>query len=57
MDQLRLPVLKCELLKISVYLHTALAAETHLAGGQWLEEQLNVVKLRMFRAGARTPTV
>jgi hypothetical protein len=34
-----------------------LAAETHLAEGQWLKEQLNVVKLRMFRVGTRVPTV
>jgi hypothetical protein len=27
-------------------LQTPLAAEAHLAEGQWLEEQLNVVKLR-----------
>jgi hypothetical protein len=33
-------------------------AETHLAEGQWLEEQLNVVKLRMFRVGGTArPTV
>jgi hypothetical protein len=49
-DQLRLFIFKREFLKISVDLRTALAAETHLAEGQWLEEQLNMVKLRMFRA-------
>jgi hypothetical protein len=38
-------------------LQTALAAETHLAEGQWLKEQLNVVKLCMFRVGTRRPTV
>jgi hypothetical protein len=36
MDQLRLFTLKHDLLKISVDLQTALAAETHLAEGQWL---------------------
>jgi hypothetical protein len=45
------------ILKISVDLQTAFAADTHLAEGQWLKEQLNVVKLRMFRAGTRMPTV
>jgi hypothetical protein len=30
-------------LKISVYLQTALAAEAYIAVGQWLEEQLNMV--------------
>lgn len=44
-------------MKTSVDLQTAFAAETRLAEGQWLEEQLNVVKLRMFRAGTRTQTV
>jgi hypothetical protein len=38
-------------------LQTAFAADTHLAEGQWLKEQLNVVKLRMFRVGTRRPTV
>jgi hypothetical protein len=57
MDQLRLFKLKYDLLKISVDLQTAFAAETHLTEGQWLKEQLNVVKLRMFRVGTRMPTV
>jgi hypothetical protein len=48
---------KRDLLKISIDLQTAFAAETHLAEGQWLKEQLNVVKLRMFRVGTRMPTV
>jgi hypothetical protein len=43
MDQLRLFKLKHDLLKISVDLKTELAADTHLAEGQWLKEQLNVV--------------
>jgi hypothetical protein len=47
--QLRLFTLKHDLLKISVDLQTAFAAETHLAEGQWLKEQLNVLKLCMFR--------
>jgi hypothetical protein len=57
MDQLRLFKLKHDLLKISVDLQTAFAAETHLAEGQWLKEQLNVVKLRIFRVGTRMQTV
>jgi hypothetical protein len=57
MDQLRLFKLKYELLKISIDLPTALAAETHLAEGQWLKEQLKAVKLRMFRVGTRRQTV
>jgi hypothetical protein len=56
-NQLRLFKLKHDLLKISIDLRTALAADTHLAEGQWLTEQLNVVKLRMFRVGTRRPTV
>jgi hypothetical protein len=43
MDQLRLFKLKHNLLKISADLQTAFAADTHLAEGQWLKEQLNVV--------------
>jgi hypothetical protein len=31
-----------------VDLQTVFAADTHLAEGQWLKEQLNVVKLHMF---------
>jgi hypothetical protein len=55
MDQLRLFKLKHDLLKISVDLQTAFAADTHLAEGQWLKEQLKVVKLRIdtFRLGTR----
>jgi hypothetical protein len=45
------------LLKISVHLQTAFATETHLAEGQWLKEQPNEVKLRMFRVGIRMQTV
>jgi hypothetical protein len=56
MDHLRLFKLKHDLLKITVDLQTAFAADTHLAEGQWLKEQLTVVKLRMFRAGTRMPT-
>jgi hypothetical protein len=43
--QLRLFIFKREFLKISVNLQIALTAETHLGEGQWLKEQLNVVKL------------
>jgi hypothetical protein len=44
------------LLKISTNLQIEFAARTHLAVGQWLEEQLNVEKFRMFRVGTRKPT-
>jgi hypothetical protein len=57
LDQLRLFKLRHDLLKISVDLQTAFAAETHLAEGQWLKEQLKVVKLRMSRVGTRMPIV
>jgi hypothetical protein len=48
---------KNDLLKISVHLQTEFSAETHLAEGQWLKEQLKVVKLRMFQVGTLIPTV
>jgi hypothetical protein len=57
MEQLRLLKLKHDLLKLSVNLQTAFAADTHLAEGQCLEDQLNVIKLRTFRVGTRMPTV
>jgi hypothetical protein len=57
MDQLRLFTLKHELLKISIKLQTSFAADTYLAEGQWLMEQLNVLKLCMFRLGTRMPTI
>jgi hypothetical protein len=57
LNKLRIFTLKHEFLKISVDLQTALAADTHLAEGQLLKEQLNVVKLRMFRVGTRMATV
>jgi hypothetical protein len=57
LNQLRLFKLRRDLLKLSIYLQTALAADTHLAAGQWLKEQLNFVKLRMFRVGTQRPTV
>jgi hypothetical protein len=47
MNQLRLFKRKHYLLKISVDLQTALAADTLLAEGQWLKG------LRMFRVGTR----
>jgi hypothetical protein len=37
-NQLRLFKLRRDLLKISINLQTALAADTHLAEGQWLKE-------------------
>jgi hypothetical protein len=48
-DRLRLFTLKHVLLKISVHLQTAFPAET-----QWLEEQRNVVKLRIVACRAVT---
>jgi hypothetical protein len=57
MNHPRLFTLEHQLLKISVYLQTAFAAQTHLAEGQWLKEQLNMVKFLMFRVGTRMPTV
>jgi hypothetical protein len=56
LNQLRLFELKNKFLKISEDLQTALTAEAHLAEGQWLDEQLNMVKLPMFRVGNRTAT-
>jgi hypothetical protein len=53
MCQLNLFTRKHDLLKISLYLQTAFATETHLAEGQWLKEQMEVLKLRMFRVGTR----
>jgi hypothetical protein len=38
-------------------LQTKFAAETHLAEGQWLWEQQNVKKLRVFREGTRIPNI
>jgi hypothetical protein len=57
MGQLGLLTVKHEFLKLFAYLQTAFAVETHLAEGQWLEEQVNMVKLRMFRVGTRRPAV
>jgi hypothetical protein len=57
MDQLRLFKLQHDFLKISVDLQTAFAADTQLAEGLWLTEQLNAVKLCTFRVGTRMPTV
>jgi hypothetical protein len=57
MDQLRLFTLKYDVLKMSVDIQTAFAAETHLAEGQWLKEQLNGLNIRIFRVGTRMPTV
>jgi hypothetical protein len=48
--------LKYVFLKIFTTLQTEFAARTHLAAGQWLEEQLNVEKFRMFLVGTRKPT-
>jgi hypothetical protein len=45
----KLFTLKHELLT----LRTALAVATRLVEGQWLEEQVNMLKLRIFRIGTR----
>jgi hypothetical protein len=52
-------MLKPEFLKISLSAdtQTELAAETRGAEGQWLEQQLNTVKLRWLRVAARMQTV
>jgi hypothetical protein len=42
---------------ISLDLQTALAAQTHRTEGQWLEDQLNMIKLGMFRVGTLMPIV
>jgi hypothetical protein len=42
---------------MSLSLQTAFAVETHLAEGQWLEEQVNVLKLGMLRVGTRRPSI
>jgi hypothetical protein len=56
-DQLKLLTFKREFLKISVELQTTFKPEARLAEEQWLKEQLNMVKLRMFRAGTRMLTI
>jgi hypothetical protein len=57
MNQFKLLTMIQEFLKISVSLQTAFAVETRLTEGEWLEEQLNTVKLPMLRVGTRRPTV
>jgi hypothetical protein len=56
MYHLKLFTFKRKFLKMSIDLHTALATGTHPTEGQWLEEQLNMVMLLMFREGTRIPT-
>jgi hypothetical protein len=53
LDHLRLFALKHESLKISLHLQTVFEVETHRAEGHWLKEQLNMLKLRMYREGTR----
>jgi hypothetical protein len=48
-NEFRLLILNQDFLKMSLSLQTAFAVEIHLADGQWLEEQVNMLKLRMFR--------
>jgi hypothetical protein len=57
MDQLRVFIPKYDLIKIYFDSQTAFAAGTHLPEGQWLKEQLNVLKLSMVRVGTRMPTL
>jgi hypothetical protein len=57
MDRRRPFTLKHGLVKLSVDLQTALAAETHVQEGQWSEDQLNILKLRMSEVGTRVPAV
>jgi hypothetical protein len=45
MNLSRLSALEHEFLKISVILQTAFAVETHPAKGQWLEEQVDILKI------------
>jgi hypothetical protein len=56
MNQFRLLKNK-EFLNISVSLHTAFPDEAHLAEGQWLEEQVNMLKLRILAVGTRKPNI
>jgi hypothetical protein len=51
MYRLKLFRFKLELLKIYVDLQIALSAETRLAEGQWLEQELNLGKLRILPVG------
>jgi hypothetical protein len=46
-DQLKWFTFKHELLNTSAPLQTAFVSVTHLTAGQWLEEQVNMVKLLM----------
>jgi hypothetical protein len=43
--------------RVPVHLQTALTVKTPLPNGQWLEEQVNMLKSQMFRTGTRRPTV
>jgi hypothetical protein len=45
MYEFRLLTFKQEFIKISVSLRTAFEVEPHLAEGQWLEKQMNMLKL------------
>jgi hypothetical protein len=42
---------------MSVNLQTVFAVEAYVAIGKWLEEQVNMLKLRMFRVGIRSPAI
>jgi hypothetical protein len=48
---------KREFIKLSADLQTALAAGSRAAEGQWLEEKLEIVELRIFQAGTLLATV
>jgi DNA topoisomerase IB len=56
-NHFRLLRFKQEFLKITASLQTASAVATHQSQGQWLEEQVNMLKLRMFRVGNRRPAI
>jgi hypothetical protein len=58
-NQLRVLRIEQEFLKIHICinLQTAFAVETHLAVRQWLEDQVNMLKLRTFRVETRRPTI
>jgi hypothetical protein len=48
-NKLRLSIFKPDFRIISVDIQTLFAAETHRAKEPWLEEQMNMLKLLIFR--------
>jgi hypothetical protein len=53
----RLLILKQEFLIVSARLHTEFAVELLLAERKLLEEQVNMLKLRVFRVGILRPII